>query len=85
MGIVRVKSVATREAKQFSAAACLRRERSPLGQRRRAPLLVIGAAKEVAFQIKVIVHLSVNRHELLQHGTTPKSLHRMLAPPKRLM
>jgi hypothetical protein len=49
------------------------------------PLLVIRAAKEVAFQIKVIVDLSVNRHELLQDGATPKSLHRMLAPPKRLM
>jgi hypothetical protein len=50
-----------------------------------APLLVVGAATEVAFQIKVIVDLSVNRHELLQRGSTSKLLHRMFAPPKRLM
>src|SRR5208337_703620 len=63
----------------------LGREGAPLGQCRRASLLVDLAGDEMALLIEMVVDLGVNRAELLQRLRTSKPLHRPFSSSKRLM
>src|SRR5208337_5112189 len=63
----------------------LGREGAPLGQCRRASLLVDLTGDEMALLIEMVVDLGVNRAELLQRLRTSKPLHRSFSSSKRLV
>ena len=60
-------------------------ESAPLGQGSRASLLVDLPRDEMALLIELVVHLGMNRAELLQRLHTSKPLHRSLSSSKWLM
>jgi hypothetical protein len=75
----------TCSATAISRAAILCRESAPLGQGNGASLFVDLPRDEMALPIELVVHLGMNRAELLQRLHTSKALLRLLASPKRLM